>query len=80
MSGRARLTQDKALIDKFWTPLAGAWFEKGKDDPDVALLEVKIDMGEHWKADSNKAFQLFQMAKASLTGGTPEVGENEKFG
>lgn len=80
LSGSASLTQDKALIDKFWSPLAGAWFEKGKDDPDVALLKIKISSGEHWKSDENKIVQLYEIAKASLTDGTPDLGENKKFG
>ncbi len=80
LTGNATLTQNKALIDKFWSPFAGAWFEKGKDDPEVALLEIKISKGEHWEADENKIVQLYEIAKANLTDDTPDIGENQKFG
>lgn len=43
------------------------------------MLEIKIDSGEHWKADENKLNQLFQLAKADLTDESPNIGENEKF-
>jgi general stress protein 26 len=80
LSGHARLTQDRNLIDQFWSPFAGAWFEGGKDDPDVALLEIKIYKGEHWESEDNKVFQLYEIAKANLTDETPNIGENQKFG
>lgn len=80
LSGNARLTQNKVLIDKFWGPFTAAWFENGKDDPDVALLEIKIYRGEHWESRENKVFQLYEFAKANLTNERPDIGENEKFG
>ncbi|MGX5915586.1 pyridoxamine 5'-phosphate oxidase family protein [Aliidiomarina sp. Khilg15.8] len=80
MSGKARLTDDRKLIDKYWNSFVGAWFPEGKDDPDVALLEVKVEFGEHWLADESKLFQLFEIAKANIKEDTPNLGENEKFG
>nr|WP_299380211.1 pyridoxamine 5'-phosphate oxidase family protein [uncultured Halomonas sp.] len=80
MSGTANLTDNRELIDKYWNPFVGAWFPKGKEDPDVALMEIKIQMGEHWKAKESKAFQLYEIAKANMTDKTPDMGENEKFG
>ena len=80
LSGFAHLTQDKALIDKFWNPFVAAWFEGGKDSDDVALLEIKIYKGEHWDSEDSKVVQLYQIAKANVTDEQPDMGENEKFG
>ena len=80
LSGKARLTDDRALIEKYWNPFVGAWFEQGKDDPEVALLEVKVEFGEHWQAKESKVFQLFEVAKAKIKNEKPNLGENEKFG
>lgn len=80
MSGKGRLSDNRELIDKYWNSFVGAWFPEGKDDPDVALLEVDIQFGEHWLADENKLFQLFEMAKANIKHEKPNLGENEKFG
>lgn len=79
LSGKARLTEDRALIEKYWNGFVGAWFEKGKDDPEVALLEVKVEFGEHWQANKSKVFQLYEMAKANIKDEKPKLGENEKF-
>ena len=81
LSGTANLTDDRELIEKYWNPFVAAWFTDGKDDPDIALLEIDVQMGEHWKATENKAFQLYEFAKANVKkDATPNIGENEKFG
>ena len=80
LSGHAKLTQDKVLIHKYWSSGVAAWFPGGIDDPEVAILEVKINKGEHWNADESKIIQLFEFVKAKLTDEVPEIGEHEKFG
>lgn len=80
LTGRARITQDRSLIERYWNPFVAAWFPEGKDDPEVALIEVQVQAGEHWDSTSSKALQLFEVAKANLTASTPDLGENEKFG
>ncbi len=81
LSGTARLNDDRALIDKYWNSFVAAWFPDGKDDPDLTLMEIKVEFGEHWKARESKVFQLYEVAKANVKKGTqPDMGENEKFG
>lgn len=80
LSGIARLTMDQELIDKFWSPFVAAWFPKGKDGGNVALIELDVVEGEHWNSNENKVVQLFKTAKANLTGQMPDIGENQKFG
>jgi len=80
MTGKARLTHDKDLINKFWNPFVAAWFPQGKDAPDVALIAIKISKGEHWDTEKSKILQLFEIAKANLTDKQPDLGENQEFG
>lgn len=80
MTGHAHLTQDRALIDKFWNSVVAAWFPEGKDGDDVALLEINIEKGEHWDATKNPAAFIYQIAKANMTDQEPDLGENKKFG
>ena len=45
------------------------------------MLEIDIQMGEHWAAKESKVFQLYELAKANIKNDkTPDIGENEKFG
>jgi general stress protein 26 len=80
LSGHSKMTKDPDLISKYWSEGVSAWFPKGKNDPDVAIYEIKIYKGEHWNTDENKFVQLFEFTKAKLTDETPDIGEHEKFG
>jgi general stress protein 26 len=80
LSGKANLTEDQSLIDRYWNEWAAGWFPKGKDDPSLAMLEIKIESGEHWKSDENKMIQLFKIAKANVLNEEPKLGDNKTFG
>jgi len=81
LTGKAHISEDQALIDRYWSPGVAAWFEGGKDNEDLAILKLKVERGEHWDSNENKLFQLFEVAKANLMeDSTPNIGEHEKFG
>lgn len=48
-----------------------AWFPKGVDDPDLALVQVGITHADYWEAKDSKLTQLFKMATAAVTGRPP---------
>ena len=79
LSGRARVNHDRELIDRYWSPFVAAWFPEGKEDPEITMLEIKVNSGEHWKTEKGKIGQLFEIAKANITDSRPDMGENEKF-
>ncbi len=77
VSGDATVSQDLAKKQQLWTPMAKAWFPKGVDDPNLALVGVRITHADYWDVKSNKLVQLFKMAKAAVTGERPsDMGEH----
>ncbi len=40
--------QDRAAIDRLWTPHVAAWYQGGKDDPKLALLRLDPERAEIW--------------------------------
>ena len=74
VSGRAKVVRDRKKAEELWTPLVKAWFPKGLDDPELALLQVTIDQAEFWDAPAGKTVALFGLAKSLLTG-RPYQGE-----
>lgn len=48
ISGTAHLVRDKEKMRALWISLLEPWFPQGLDDPDLALLEVRIDKAEYW--------------------------------
>ena len=80
ISGTARLVRDRAKAKELWNPVLKAWFPDGLDDPDLALLRVRVEKAEYWDAPSSKMVQLAGFVKAIVTGQrADDMGENEKI-
>ena len=79
VSGTAELVRDQDKIKEFWNPLLRAWFPKGLDDPELALLRVEVSKAEYWDAPSSTFVHLVGFAKAIATGQTYTPGENKKL-
>ena len=75
-TGTAVVSRDQSVIDKYWNPWAEAWFEGGRDDPAVALLEVTVDSVEYWDLDKPKIARALEVVKAIVTKTPPEVGDS----
>jgi general stress protein 26 len=80
LTGVGRAVDDKSLIDKYWNPFVVAWFPEGKDAPNVGMVEIKVEKGEHWNSDSSKMVKSVKTAAAKIKGEQPDLGEHEKFG
>ena len=48
ISGTARVVRDADRMRGLWTSRLQRWFPRGLEDPDLALLEVRIDKAEYW--------------------------------
>lgn len=80
LSGQARFVDDLVQKERLWSPAAQAWFPGGYNDPEVALLAVRIRHAEYWDVDDSKMVQLFKMAKAAVTGEPPrQLGEHREL-
>lgn len=47
-SGDIRPHNDRAMIDKLWSPFVAAWFEGGKEDPKLQLLRLDPGHAQIW--------------------------------
>ncbi len=78
ISGTAMLVRDKAKMEELWDPKYKAWFPKGLDDPEVALLRVAVDKAEYWDTPSSTVAHAIGYVKALATGKPYHPGEHEK--
>jgi general stress protein 26 len=46
--GSLRADNDRAVIDRLWNQYVAAWYERGKEDPKLALLRLDPDQAEIW--------------------------------
>ncbi|MDQ2661986.1 MAG: pyridoxamine 5'-phosphate oxidase family protein [Actinomycetota bacterium] len=80
LAGDARVTRDEAKVDELWGPAAEAWFEGGREDPAIAVLEVIPVSAEYWAKTEPGVFSLIKATKAMITGEQPDIGENRTVG
>jgi general stress protein 26 len=75
--GEAAVVEDRAKKEQLWSKLAEAWFPGGAGDPDLALVEVRIEDAEYWDVKESKVTQLFKMARAAVVSDPPTgMGEH----
>ena len=68
ITGEATIYKDKAHIDDVWTPIAKAWFEEGKEDPNVTIIKVAPTDAYYWDTQNGKAVALIKWATAAVIG------------
>ena len=64
---------DRAAIDRLWSPFAAAWYEHGKDDPKLQLLRFDAEHAQVWLNENS----LFAGVK-SLLGRDPTRDYKDK--
>jgi general stress protein 26 len=75
LKGRASVNQDRAKIHELWNPMYKAWFPKGEDDPEIAVLRVDVSEGDYWEASGGKLVMGVKYIAAAVTGGKVPLGE-----
>lgn len=71
VSGTTRATRDPDKIDQLWNDALGVWFEEGREDPELILLEVVPTYAEYWDRSGFEAARfMFEAAKSAVTGDT----------
>jgi general stress protein 26 len=54
--------------------MVAAWYPDGKDDPSLTLLRFDVRDAEVWISKGGAVRLAWEVAKANLTGATPDVG------
>jgi general stress protein 26 len=76
LTGRARVSNDRALIRELWDTSAEARWQ-GPDDPGVRVIEVALDDAQFWEGPHG-VVATFQMVVAAATSAPPVLGEQRK--
>jgi general stress protein 26 len=73
VDGRLELDNDRETIDRLWNPYAAAWYEGGKDDPNLQLIRLDPTSAQIW-LNENSAFAGFK----ALLGRDPKKDYRDK--
>ena len=60
--GQLTIETDPARFEQFWNNFIAAWYDQGKDDPDLLFLRMDLGNAEIWDADIG----LLNAAKMAL--------------
>ena len=64
---------DPAVIDRLWNPFVAAWYEGGKDDPELRLLRFDPERAQVW-LNENSMFSALKL----MLGRDPKVDYKDK--
>jgi general stress protein 26 len=78
ISGFASILRDRAKARELWTEDQRAWYPRGLDDPELALLKVRVQQAEYWDRPSSAMVAAQGLVRA-LADETPDLGENAKL-
>lgn len=79
VTGTAELNRDRNKIDELWKPEFKMWFPEGKDDPEIALLRIKLEKAEYWDSPSSSISYALSFVSSLITGKQPDFGENKEL-
>jgi len=74
VKGKATISWDKERIEKYWNKFVEAWFEKGKEDPNIRVMKVDTEDAHYWDTKSNKFVTFIKLAASALTGNKMDPG------
>lgn len=74
VGGDLREDHNRERIERFWNPVAGAWFPEGRDDPALTLLRLDPHEAHVWVGAGNPLRFGFEVVKANVTKSIPDVG------
>lgn len=76
ITGTAELIEDQAKLDELWSDFYKAFFEGGKQDPNIQLIKISAHGAEFWEGEG-KIRTLFQLAKGMIKGQQTDLGKND---
>jgi general stress protein 26 len=77
VTGDARMNKDRARIDEFWSDAYKAFWPRGKEDPDVVLLEVTVRSVEYWEGPGSWIGRSIAFLVARVTKREEVMAENK---
>lgn len=77
--GHASMYTDRQRIEDIWSPVAKAWFQQGKDDPNISVIKVSPEDAYYWDTKNNKAVSLIKIMASVVGGRTMDDGVEGKM-
>ena len=74
VQGTAVVVRDNLQLKRLWNPTLRAWFPRGRRDPHIVLVAMRVSRAEYWLVPRTRLVRVYGMVKATLTGKRQESG------
>jgi general stress protein 26 len=75
------VVDDRARKKMLWSAEAATWFQGGPEDPELALIRVRIIQADCWDVESNQMTPLFILESATMPFKSPfDQGNRRSLG
>jgi general stress protein 26 len=75
MAGALREQIDRDVLEAHWNAHVAAWFEGGKDDPELTMLCLELEDARIWASTRNTLAYAWEIARANAKAeAVPHVG------
>lgn len=61
-------------IEELWNGVMKAWFEEGKDDPELTLMRVRPTESYYWDTKDGKIVSMLKILASAATGANMDGG------
>ena len=76
VQGTAVVVQDDHKLKEIWNPTYRAWFPKGRRDPEIVLVALRIGRVDDWLVPRSRLSRVAGAAKALITRRRYEAGSH----
>lgn len=76
VQGMAVVVRDDVKLKELWNPTLRAWFPRGRQDPGIVLVAMRVTRAEYWLAPRTRMVRVIGMLKALATGKPQESGKH----
>ncbi|HET7269131.1 MAG TPA: pyridoxamine 5'-phosphate oxidase family protein [Oleiagrimonas sp.] len=73
--GRTRIDRDRDTIDELWSSVQKVFFPEGRNDPNLAVLHVRVRDASYWEAADNFALRALEFSRAVLSKEPSDLGK-----
>jgi general stress protein 26 len=76
VAGRARVMEDRARVERYWSPAMSVFFPGGKDDPELRLIHVRAESAEYWNSPAGLFGAALEFVLGAVDEGEGVLSEN----
>jgi general stress protein 26 len=76
VQGTAVVVRDDVKLRELWNPTLRAWFPRGRRDPEIVLVALRVVRAEYWLVPRSRLARVIGIAKAMVSGTRREAGKH----